>query len=324
MVLHNLNLPPTRGRSLNRQAPTFTDLLSDNVIKQALTSTDSGPAQDKPARAPSPFSPFQPFRPRPEEVSNEIAMAPIKVTKVYLTAAAFTLKPIKNKSIRSDFGDGYCVWRSMCHGHDAYSDFMGHKQHKKPLRTRRDKALSTSHAVGETMQAHSQGCEEPFVLAAGVAILEQLLDRLLRILPLCGLLEGIRRDGSLQSLQLKGVPCREQMRVVHNLILPSSSHPAARRTKIIAHLDERLDLAPERHLFLAHTSCHFSWVALDSSNNSMGIGSLLGSLIQLPDHNDLLAGLTSLQHDCDLRIFQDYASNGEIRDFGVYLAGLVY
>ena len=67
-----------------------------------------------------------------------------------------------------------------------------------------------------------------------------------------------------------------------------------------AHLDERLDLAPLRQLLRTHTLGDLQWVALNTGNNGMGVGALLGALIELLDHDDLLARLAAGQHDGDL------------------------
>ena len=69
---------------------------------------------------------------------------------------------------------------------------------------------------------------------------------------------------------------------------------------INTHLDERLDLAPLRELLRTHALGDLQWVALDASNDSVGVGALLGALIELLDDNDLLARLTAGQNDGDL------------------------
>lgn len=66
------------------------------------------------------------------------------------------------------------------------------------------------------------------------------------------------------------------------------------------HLDERLDAAPPLQLLSAHSPCNFSWVALNASNDSMGVWPILRSLIDLLNNNDLLACLTALQDNGDL------------------------
>lgn len=84
--------------------------------------------------------------------------------------------------------------------------------------TKRGDQLKTVHRTkprGE--DTHSQFLEEPPVLASKVTILQQFPDRLLRVLPLRRILEGLRCDSSLQALQLKGVSCWEKVAVVHNL-----------------------------------------------------------------------------------------------------------
>jgi len=55
-------------------------------------------------------------------------------------------------------------------------------------------------------------------------------------------------------------------------------------------------------LLLTHTPCHFSGVALDSGNDSVGVRSGLGALIQLLDDYNLFAGLTALENDGNLNL----------------------
>ena len=64
---------------------------------------------------------------------------------------------------------------------------------------------------------YTERLEEPLGLPAGVALLEVLLDLLLRVFPLRRLLERLGRDGALEALELKGVPRGEEMRVVDDL-----------------------------------------------------------------------------------------------------------
>lgn len=66
------------------------------------------------------------------------------------------------------------------------------------------------------------------------------------------------------------------------------------------HLDERLDLAPLRNLLRAHALRHLEGVTLDAGNDRMGVGSLLGALVELLDDDDLLTRLAALEDDGDL------------------------
>ena len=68
------------------------------------------------------------------------------------------------------------------------------------------------------------------------------------------------------------------------------------------HFDEGLDFASGGELLLTHTAGHFSWVALDTGDNGVGVFPLLGSLIHLLDDDDLFASVTALEDDCDLNI----------------------
>ena len=60
-----------------------------------------------------------------------------------------------------------------------------------------------------------------------------------------------------------------------------------------AYLDERLDLTPLRKLLSTHPFCDFQWVSLDTGDDGVGVGSFLGTLIVLLDHDDLATGLTA-------------------------------
>ena len=60
------------------------------------------------------------------------------------------------------------------------------------------------------------------------------------------------------------------------------------------HLDERFDLLPPRELLRAHALGHFPGIALDASNDSMGIWALFGTIIELLYDDDLFASLAAL------------------------------
>ena len=67
-----------------------------------------------------------------------------------------------------------------------------------------------------------------------------------------------------------------------------------------AYLDERLDLTPLRKLLSTHPFCDFQWVSLDTGDDGVGVGPLLGTLIVLLDNNDFLASLAAGEDDGDL------------------------
>ena len=145
--------------------------------------------------------------------------------------------------------------------------------------------------------------EEPLVLSGRVALLQQLLDGLLGVLTVCGLLEGVAGHGALETLEFESVAGGEEMRVVDDLT--SRQHPLAplNTRKFLPtkfHLDERLDLASPCNLLLTHPPRHFSGVAFDAGNDGVGVWSLLGTVIELLDDNDLFAGLATLEADGDL------------------------
>lgn len=66
-------------------------------------------------------------------------------------------------------------------------------------------------------------------------------------------------------------------------------------------LDKRLYSASPLHLLGAHAASDFSRVTLDASNDRVGVGTLLGSLIELLDDDDFPACLTALQDDGNLQ-----------------------
>jgi len=62
---------------------------------------------------------------------------------------------------------------------------------------------------------------------------------------------------------------------------------------VVDNFDERLDLGSLGDLLLSHRFGDFQWVPLDTSNNGVGVWSLLGTLISLLDDNDLLPCLST-------------------------------
>jgi hypothetical protein len=73
-----------------------------------------------------------------------------------------------------------------------------------------------------------------------------------------------------------------------------------RRKNSRTYLDERLDLAPFRQLLRTHTLRHLERVALNSSNDRMGIRALFRPLIKLLDDDHLVPGLPALKDDGNL------------------------
>jgi len=71
-------------------------------------------------------------------------------------------------------------------------------------------------------------------------------------------------------------------------------------TKNTIYLDEGLDLATSRDLFLTHAPRHLSWITLDAGNNCMGVCPRFLGLVYLLDNDDFLASVTALQHNCYL------------------------
>lgn len=93
------------------------------------------------------------------------------------------------------------------------------------------------------------------------------------------------------------------MRVVDGLDDEQAfGHETARReSESITDLDKRLHSASPLYLFGAHAAGDFSRVPLDASDDRVGVGTLLGPLIELLDDDDLLACLTALQDDGNLK-----------------------
>lgn len=110
--------------------------------------------------------------------------------------------------------------------------------------------------------------EEPSVLAAGVTLLENLLDVLLGVLALADLLEGIGCQGTLETLQLKCVSCGHQVVVVDGL-------------------DEGLNLRSLLLTRLRHAPCDLGRVSLDTGDQSVAEGVGLVTAVDRLDDDDL-------------------------------------
>ena len=76
--------------------------------------------------------------------------------------------------------------------------------------------------------------------------------------------------------------------------------PETRLFRLERYLNERLDLTPLGQLLRSHSFGHLQGVTLDTSDDGVGEGSLLGSLIILLDNDDLPSGLASLEDNSDL------------------------
>lgn len=114
----------------------------------------------------------------------------------------------------------------------------------------------------------TQGGEEPAVLAAGVALLQSLLDRLLGVLALGDLLEGVGGDGALEALELQGVAGGHQVVVVDDL-------------------DEGLDLGALLLAGLGHAAGDLGGVALDAGDDGVAEGVGLVAVVDGLDDDDL-------------------------------------
>jgi hypothetical protein len=72
----------------------------------------------------------------------------------------------------------------------------------------------------------------------------------------------------------------------------------------MTHLDERLDLAPPCELLRAHTLGYLERVALDASNDRVGVRALLSAIIKLLNDDDLVASLATLEDNSDLFMYK--------------------
>ena len=74
--------------------------------------------------------------------------------------------------------------------------------------------------------------------------------------------------------------------------------------KLVTDLDEGLDLAALGQLLRTHTLRYLEGVTLDAGNDSMGVGALLGALVELLDDDDLVSCLAALEDDRNLYAYQ--------------------
>lgn len=120
---------------------------------------------------------------------------------------------------------------------------------------------------GQKTGKHTQRSEEPPVLPAGVSLLKHLLNRLLGVLPLRDLLEGVGRDDTLKALKL------ERVARGHEVV-------------VVDHLDEGLDLVALFLALLRHPAGDLGGVSLDAGDD--GVAELVGLLAVvdgLKDHD---------------------------------------
>ena len=118
------------------------------------------------------------------------------------------------------------------------------------------------------MESRTKRSEEPSVLSRRVSLLQSLLHSLLRILPLRNLLESIRSNNTLQSLQLECVSCWHQVVVVDDL-------------------DEWLDLGSLGLTGLGHSAGDLLGVALNTGDQGVRVWVRLGSRVLWLDQYNL-------------------------------------
>lgn len=123
--------------------------------------------------------------------------------------------------------------------------------------------------------SHTQRREEPSVLAARVTLLQNLLHRLLGVLTLGDLLEGVVGDDALEALKLKSVASGHQVVVVDKL-------------------DEGLDLVALLLAGLGHAAGDLRRVALDSGDEGVAEGVSLVAGVDRLDDDDLKINRTSV------------------------------
>lgn len=122
---------------------------------------------------------------------------------------------------------------------------------------------------------HTQRSEEPPVLPTRVALLQDLLDRLLGLLPLADLLERVVGDGAFEAFEFEGVAGRHQVVVVDQL-------------------HEGLDLGPFFLARLRHAACDLGRVPLDAGDEGVAKGvSFVAAVDGLDDDNLEKGGDTS-------------------------------
>ena len=98
--------------------------------------------------------------------------------------------------------------------------------------------------------------------------------------------EASRQADAVHRAHLSALPC-----------YPSFPCPAPP----LAHLQERLDLAPLCELLGSHPLCDFTRVAVYTSDDSMGVWAGLGTLVRSLEDHGFAAGVASREDDADLR-----------------------
>lgn len=109
-------------------------------------------------------------------------------------------------------------------------------------------------------------------------LLKGLLDGLLGVFTLRGLLKGLSRDSSLESVKLKSVTSGHQVVVVNNL-------------------NKGLDLGTLSNLLSTVVLGDLQGVSLNTSNKSMTKGVRLGTVIVGLDDDNLLTGESAASDD---------------------------
>lgn len=144
-------------------------------------------------------------------------------------------------------------------------------------------------------QKRTERGEEPSVLAAGVSLLENLLDSLLGVLALGNLLEGVVGDGALEALKLQGVAGGHQVVVVDDL-------------------DEGLDLVSLLLAGLGHAAGDLGGVALNAGNQGVAERVRLVAVVNGLDDDNLLKRFESA-----IRVFDNDEPNDSIQHVAVLL-----
>lgn len=153
-------------------------------------------------------------------------------------------------------------------------------QYDKPPPMCSDRRAEIEGVIGSRKRRTQRG-EEPSVLAAGVALLQHLLDVLLGILPLCNLLEGVVCDGTLETLKLQSVTGGHQVVVVDDL-------------------DEGLDLGALLLAGLGHAAGDLGRVALDTGNDGVAVRVRLVTRVDGLDDDNLNQRKATVSEFCSL------------------------
>ena len=134
--------------------------------------------------------------------------------------------------------------------------------------------------------------EEPFVLASVVCVSPQTWP--LPLMEPCvweRISEDILVDNSFVQGDIRRVPCRNEVTIIINF-------------------HKRLELWPLGDFLLAHGSSHFAGIAINSSHQSMTVGSVWGAIINILHDDRFASGVATGQDQHHLPRFHELAHLG--------------